>query len=64
MAKDDNVTMISVYCGVCNAEHGLFHAKDIPKSFICAACGCGQKVSPPKSIGYSFKRNYPEGFWS
>jgi hypothetical protein len=48
-------------CACCGKRHYF----DQPvKSFVCKQCGVGQSVTPPKAIGYSSKRNYPEGFWA
>lgn len=60
--KSDEV--VRLYCAVCDAFHGEFAKKILPKSYICIHCGTGQTVSTYQTIGYSHKRNYPEGFWA
>jgi hypothetical protein len=61
--KKEQVQMVSVYCGACNAMHGTFLKKEIPKSFICTNCGVGQQVTYPQGAGFTHKRNYPEGYF-
>jgi ribosomal protein L37E len=48
-------------CACCGKHHDF----ETPvKSFVCQQCGVGQSVASQKAIGYSRKRNYPEGFWA
>jgi hypothetical protein len=58
-----NAPLIAVACAGCDEPHGEFAKKDLPKSFICGKCGLGQGVVATKPIGYSHKRNYPEGYF-
>jgi len=55
--------IIAVHCAACDAKHGEFTEKDSPKSFACTACGLGQQVSAGPKVGFSSKRNYPQGFF-
>jgi hypothetical protein len=49
-----------IECGFC----GKWHRFTSPvKSFVCQQCGVAQNIILPKAVGYSHKRNYPEGFW-
>ena len=61
MAKKKPYPEIEVACAICQQVHGSFSKKTIPKGFVCAGCGTGQKVEKPDWVSYTKKRNYPEG---
>lgn len=58
------IITISISCGYCSYYFGDYEKKDIPKNLICPKCGVACTPNTQPTVGYSRKRNYPEGFWN
>ena len=54
---------IEIKCALCDHLHGEFPVKKLPKTFVCSACGIGQRTLMPQYVGWSHKRNYPQGYF-
>lgn len=55
--------LVIIDCQTCHKEYGRFKKKDVPKSFVCPFCKTGQTYSAPSGVGFTKKRNYPEGYY-